>query len=185
MNVAEYAYAVQLAVGELRSTSNPWGVAARDVWESTPPVILTGLGKSGLVAQRAAATWNSLGLPSTYVHPVDGLHGDLRVMNEQSAVVAVSWSGHTREVEELCKLALAQGAWRVVMVSACDCIHTWAHVNINLPSVVEPMPPAPMVASVVQATALDMLAVEVMSRRYSEESFRRWHRGGVIGEEST
>jgi arabinose-5-phosphate isomerase len=144
--------------------------------------VITGLGKSGLVAQRAAATWTSLGLETVFVHPVDGLHGDLRIMPNRGVLVAVTWSGETPEVQHAAYHAVQHGCWRVVLVTGpCLPMKLNSIVHIELPRVNEPLPPAPLVASTLQSAVLDELAVRTIGGQHSAESFRLHHPGGSIG----
>ncbi|BFZ61101.1 hypothetical protein YB2330_002159 [Saitoella coloradoensis] len=81
-------------------------------------IILTGLGKSGIIARKIAATCTSTGSPAIYLHPCDALHGDLGIVMEGDVCLAISHSGRTREVVELIPHMRARGC-PVIMITGC------------------------------------------------------------------
>ena len=68
------------------------------IMECRGRVIITGIGKSGLIGQKITATFNSTGTPSLFLHPVEAMHGDLGIVNSDDAVLAISYSGETAEL---------------------------------------------------------------------------------------
>jgi arabinose-5-phosphate isomerase len=176
----DYIHEVSVALRRLELASPDWDNAAELLRGAGRPIVLTGLGKSGLVAARAAATWTSLGMSAVFVHPVDALHGDMRIAPTHGVLVAVSWSGTTAEVVQVGAHAMAQGMSVVAVVGPLEPAIP-ADAVIHLPDVREPLPPAPMVASLLQEAALDMVACAVIGQDHDPEQFVRWHPGGTIG----
>ncbi len=148
-------------------------------------VVVTGIGKSGHVARKIAATLASTGTPSFFVHAAEGLHGDLGMVTEADVVLALSHSGSTEEVLSLVPPIKREGALLIAMTGHPDSelarvadVHLYAGVereacSLNL---------APT-ASTTAALALgDALAVALLDARgFGEEDFARSHPGGALG----
>ncbi len=160
------------------------GVVARI--EGAPGrVVLTGMGKSGLVARKIAATLASTGTPALYLHPAEAIHGDLGMIVEGDVVLALSHSGETRELLALLDTIRRLGASIVAMTGNAD--STLAReADATLHTFVEeegcPLDLAPM-ASTSAAMALgDALAAALMEARgFGPEDFARLHPGGRLG----
>ncbi len=153
--------------------------------ETTGRVVLTGMGKSGLVARKIAATLASTGTPSLYLHPAEALHGDLGMIVAGDVVLALSHSGETAELIQLLDTIRRLGAKIVVLTGKLgSTLGREADVLLDT-SVTEegcPLNLAPM-ASTTAALALgDALAAALMERKgFSEEDFARLHPGGRLG----
>ena len=151
----------------------------------TGRVVVTGLGKSGHVARKIAATLASTGTPAFFVHSAEAMHGDLGMMTREDVVIALSNSGSTSEVLSLVPAIKRQGAKLIAMTGNGDSelarladVHLYAGVareacSLNL---------APT-ASTTAAMALgDALAVALLDARgFGPDDFARSHPGGVLG----
>jgi arabinose-5-phosphate isomerase len=148
-------------------------------------VVVTGMGKSGIVAQKIAATLSSTGTPSFFMHPAEALHGDLGMLVRGDVVIAVSNSGETEEIVRLLELIRRLGATIVGMSG--DPGSTLArfadvHLHVGVDREACPLDLVPT-ASTTAALALgDALAVAVYARRgFSAQDFARVHPGGRLG----
>ncbi|MDQ7007977.1 MAG: KpsF/GutQ family sugar-phosphate isomerase [Acidobacteriota bacterium] len=148
-------------------------------------VVLSGMGKSGLVARKIAATLASTGTPALFLHPAEAIHGDLGMIVEGDVVLALSHSGETAELLALLETIRRLGAKIIAMTGAAE--STLAReADLLLDTSVEeegcPLGLAPM-ASTSSALALgDALAAALMvAKGFSEEDFARLHPGGRLG----
>ena len=148
-------------------------------------VVVTGMGKSGIVAQKIAATLSSTGTPSFFMHPAEALHGDLGMLVRGDVVIALSNSGETEEIVRLLELIRRLGATIVGMSG--DPGSTLArfadvHLHVGVDREACPLDLVPT-ASTTAALALgDALAVAVYARRgFSAQDFARVHPGGRLG----
>ena len=148
-------------------------------------VVMTGMGKSGFVAKKLAATFSSTGTPSFFLHPGEAIHGDLGMVTEKDIVVAISNSGETEEVLNIIPVIKRIGAQIVAMTGTLD--STLAeNADYLLDSAVEeeacPMDLAPT-ASTTAALALgDSLAMALVAQRdFEPEDFALYHPGGSLG----
>ncbi len=163
----------------------PFEAAVRLLQETGGRVVLTGMGKSGLVARKIAATLASTGTPSLYLHPAEAAHGDLGMIVAGDVVLALSHSGETAEILALLETIRRLGAKLVVLTGAVrSTLGREADVLLDT-SVAEegcPLDLAPM-ASTTAALALgDALAAALMvAKGFSEEDFARLHPGGRLG----
>jgi arabinose-5-phosphate isomerase len=148
-------------------------------------VVVTGMGKSGIVAQKIAATLSSTGTPSFFMHPAEALHGDLGMLVRGDVVIALSNSGETEEIVRLLELIRRLGATIIGMSG--DPGSTLArfadvHLHVGVDREACPLDLVPT-ASTTAALALgDALAVAVYERRgFSAQDFARVHPGGRLG----
>jgi arabinose-5-phosphate isomerase len=151
----------------------------------TGRVVVSGMGKSGHVAHKIAATLASTGTPSMFVHPAEASHGDLGMVVSGDAVLALSNSGETAELADLVahtrRFALPLVA---ITARAGSALAQAADVALLLPDAPEacPMGLAPTTSTTMQMALGDALAVALLTRRgFSEADFRRFHPGGKLG----
>jgi arabinose-5-phosphate isomerase len=148
-------------------------------------VIATGMGKSGIICRKIAATLTSTGTPAFFLHPADAIHGDLGAMQAEDVVIALSHSGETEEVLRVleairrigARLIALTGTTRSTLGQAADVVLD-CHVNEEAC----PLNLAPT-ASTTAALALgDALAMSVLVRKgFKEEDFANLHPGGKLG----
>lgn len=160
---------------------------AADLILSSPTgrVIVTGLGKSGLIGAKIAATLSSTGTPASFVHAADALHGDSGVVRDGDVVIAISNSGETAEVCAF--VEMVQPGARVVGISGCGGSSTLAKLaDVSLDAGVErecdPNDLAPTASTTVTLVLGDALACALIAARgFSADDFRRHHPGGALG----
>lgn len=148
-------------------------------------VILTGMGKSGIICQKIAATFASTGTPAFFLHPAEAIHGDLGVIRSDDVVVALSYSGETDEVLRLLEAIRRLGA-RLIAISgnAASTLARAADVALDC-SVTEEACPLNLVptASTTAALAMgDALAMALLTEKgFKEADFAHLHPGGKLG----
>ncbi|MCF8142895.1 MAG: KpsF/GutQ family sugar-phosphate isomerase [Deltaproteobacteria bacterium] len=149
-------------------------------------VILTGMGKSGLVGRKISATLNSTGTSSLFLHPAEAIHGDLGMVTADDVILAISNSGHTSEISRILPILKSMGA-KVILFTGCLDSFMACESDVVIDVGVEreacPLGLAPT-ASTTSALAMgDALAVVLLNqRRFNQEDFRRFHPGGSLGE---
>ena len=149
-------------------------------------VMLAGIGKSGLIGQKIAATFNSTGTASFFLHPVEAMHGDLGVVDPRDVVIAISYSGETAELNLLVNSLRNRSVAIIAMTGAP--LSTLAKLADAVLSVAVPKEACPFglapTASTTAALAMgDALAVVLLERKqFKECDFRRNHPGGSLGE---
>ncbi len=151
----------------------------------TGRVVVSGMGKSGLVARKIAATLASTGTPALFVHPAEASHGDLGMIVAGDALLALSNSGETAELADLVSHA-RRFALPFVAVTARSgsTLARAADVALVLPQVAEacPMGLAPTTSTTMQIALGDAIAVALLTRRgFTAADFRQIHPGGRLG----
>jgi arabinose-5-phosphate isomerase len=148
-------------------------------------VILTGMGKSGIICRKIAATLASTGTPAFFLHPAEAIHGDLGVLQADDAVVMVSYSGETEELARLVELIRRIGA-RIIAITGSPASTLARAADVSLDCHVNeeacPLNLAPT-ASTTAALALgDALAMVISVRKgFRQEDFANLHPGGKLG----
>jgi len=148
-------------------------------------VIITGMGKSGLVARKIVATMNSTGTAAIFLHPSDAVHGDLGMVRKEDVVICISKSGDTEEIRELLPMFRRIGVKIISMVGNLHS-HLAKHSDIALDiSVKEEACPhdlAPTASTTVTLALGDALAIALLDKRnFSKEEFAMFHPGGNLG----
>ncbi|AYQ39610.1 KpsF/GutQ family protein [Burkholderia aenigmatica] len=148
-------------------------------------VVVSGIGKSGHIARKIAATLASTGTPAFFVHPAEASHGDLGMVTSDDVFIGISYSGESEELVAILPLVKRIGAKLIAITGrAGSSLGTLADVNLNAAVSKEacPMNLAPT-ASTTAALALgDALAVAVLDARgFGSEDFARSHPGGALG----
>lgn len=153
--------------------------------EVTGRIIVTGLGKSGHIARKVAATLASTGSPAYYVHPTEASHGDLGMITPSDAVIAFSNSGETTEIRDLLEYSRRHSIPMIAITAKRDStLAEMADVVLALPNVPEacPMGLAPTTSTTVSLALGDALAVALLERKgFSVQDFRLLHPGGKLG----
>jgi arabinose-5-phosphate isomerase len=148
-------------------------------------VIVTGMGKSGHVARKVAATLASTGQPASFVHPAEASHGDLGMVQNGDVVVALSWSGETVELAAIITFAKRYAIPLIAMTaSPYSSLGREADVCLSLPSTDEACPNglAPTTSTTMQLVLGDALAVALLEGRgFTARDFRVLHPGGKLG----
>jgi arabinose-5-phosphate isomerase len=160
--------------------------AVKIILKSKGRVILTGMGKSGLVARKISATLNSTGTPSLFLHPAEAIHGDLGMVARDDVVVAVSHSGNTAEINTILPILRKMGAKIIALSGAAD--STLAEesdvvIDVGVEREACPMGLAPTASTTAALAMGDALAVVLLnSRRFDSKDFKKLHPGGSLGE---
>ena len=148
-------------------------------------LIVTGMGKSGHVARKVAATFASTGTPAFFVHPSEAGHGDLGMIAPDDVVMALSWSGETAELKHLIDYSRRFRIGLIAITSAAEStLAAAADVALVLPSAREACPHnlAPTTSTLMQAALGDALAVALLERRgFTALDFGKLHPGGRLG----
>lgn len=149
-------------------------------------LVITGIGKSGLVGQKISATLNSTGTPSFFLHPVEAMHGDLGMVTSSDVVLAISYSGETAELNNLL-LSLRERAVRIIAMTGNpeSTLAKYAEVvlSVYVPKEACPLGLAPTTSTTATLALGDALAVSLLNlKQFKEEDFRRNHPGGSLGE---
>ncbi len=148
-------------------------------------VVVTGVGKSGLIGQKISATMASTGTPSLFLHSGEAVHGDMGRVLEQDIVLALSYSGTTDEVMRLVPIIKKIGAPLIAITSTADsALGSVADTCLPLGRIEEacPIGLAPTSSTTAMLALGDALAMTVAERKhFDRESFALFHRGGAIG----
>ncbi|MDH3984246.1 MAG: KpsF/GutQ family sugar-phosphate isomerase, partial [Gammaproteobacteria bacterium] len=174
------------AVDSLKSRLNDDFVAACQLCMDTPGrIVVTGMGKSGHVSNKIAATLASTGTPAFFMHPAEASHGDLGMITSQDLLLAISYSGETAEVVTILPVVKRMGAKLVsltgnplsTMAQAAD-----VHLDISVEEEACPLNLAPTASTTATLAMGDALAVALLKKRgFTAEDFARSHPSGSLG----
>jgi arabinose-5-phosphate isomerase len=176
------AKALRVLEGKIDATFSD---AVELVFASTGRVIVTGLGKSGLVARKIVATMNSTGTAAIFLHPADAVHGDLGMVRSDDVVICLSKSGDTEEISQLMPMFRRIGVKVIAMVGNLSS-HLARQSDIVLDTSVEeeacPHDLAPTASTTVMLAMGDALAIALLEKRgFTREEFAMFHPGGNLG----
>jgi len=160
-------------------------IAVEKISAAKGRVIVTGMGKSGHIGRKIAATLASTGTPAYFVHPGEASHGDLGVITRDDIIIALSWSGETLELRDLTEYAKRFQVMLIAITSGADStLANAADVVMLLPQVDEacPLGLAPTTSTLIQLALGDALAVALFeSRGFTALDFKALHPGGKLG----
>jgi arabinose-5-phosphate isomerase len=149
-------------------------------------VILTGMGKSGLVARKISSTLSSTGTPSFFLHPAEASHGDLGMVTGNDIVLAISNGGHTPEINNILPLLKEMGARIISFTGGLDSPMAKASdvvIDVGVEREACPMGLAPTASTTASLAMGDALAVVLTNRhRFGRDDFKKIHPGGSLGE---
>jgi arabinose-5-phosphate isomerase len=170
----------------LQSDLGPAFAAAVDLIRGAKGrVIVTGLGKSGHVARKIAATFASTGTPAFFVHAAEASHGDLGMITQDDVIIALSWSGEQPEMKNLVNYSSRFGIPMIaVTANAESSLGAAARIVLELPKAREACPHnlAPTTSSLMQAAIGDALAIALLEGRgFTALEFANFHPGGKLG----
>lgn len=156
------------------------------IYESKGRVIITGIGKSAIIAQKIVATLNSTGTPSVFLHAADAIHGDMGMVQEEDVVIFISKSGNTPEIKVLVPLIRNIGNNRIVaMVSNTDSFlaqNAEYVITAHVEKEACPNNLAPTNSTTAQLVMGDALAMSLIAcRSFSSRDFAKFHPGGSLG----
>lgn len=153
--------------------------------KSNGRVIITGIGKSAIIAQKIVATLNSTGTPSIFLHAADAIHGDLGMIQKDDIIIAISKSGNTPEIKVLVPLLKQSKNLLIALVGDINSFLA-KHADYILNSTVDkeacPLNLAPTTSTTAQLAMGDALAVCLLElRSFTDEDFAKYHPGGSLG----
>ncbi|MFO7938142.1 MAG: KpsF/GutQ family sugar-phosphate isomerase [Bacteroidales bacterium] len=148
-------------------------------------VIITGIGKSAIIASKIVATMNSTGTPAIFMHAADAIHGDLGIIQPEDIIICISKSGNTPEIKVLVPLLKMRGNTLIGMVSVVDSF-LGKQADYVLKSTIEreacPNNLAPTTSTTAQLVLGDALAICLLEKQgFSSEDFAKVHPGGALG----
>lgn len=159
--------------------------AVTEIFKSKGRVIITGVGKSAIIAQKITATFNSTGTPAVFMHAADAVHGDLGIIQQSDIIICISKSGNTPEVKVLIPLLKNSGNKLIAMVGNVESyLAKEADFIVNCTVEKEACPNnlAPTSSTTAQLAMGDALAVCLLEcRDFKSEDFAKFHPGGALG----
>ncbi|MEA2019758.1 MAG: KpsF/GutQ family sugar-phosphate isomerase [Campylobacterota bacterium] len=190
MNINNFAKEVfEIESKEIANLSNllteDFKKAIQSVLNCKGKFIISGMGKSGIIGKKIAATLASTGTPSFFLHPGEAYHGDLGMIEKEDILLLISNSGETDEVLKLIPFLKSQGNITIGMSgkpSSTLGINTDFHLNIAIQKEACPLSLAPMSSTTATLVMEDAIAVALMKLRdFKDNDFAKFHPGGSLG----
>lgn len=177
-----------LAINNLKSSiDEAFAICVENILHCKGRVVITGIGKSAIIAQKIVATFNSTGTPAIFMHAADAIHGDLGIVQPDDIVICISNSGNTPEIKVLTPMLKSLGALLIGMVGN---IHSYLAlqadliINATVEQEATPGNPAPTSSTTAQLVMGDAMAVALLQcRGFSTSDFARYHPGGSLGKQ--
>jgi arabinose-5-phosphate isomerase len=148
-------------------------------------VVVTGMGKSGLIGRKIAATMTSIGSPAIFLHPAEAIHGDIGIIHPQDVVIALSSSGETEEVIRLLNHIKRLGIRLIALVGNPDSTlarQSDVFIDCSVEKEACPIGMVPSASSTLSLAVGDALSIALMEKKgFNEEDFRGLHPGGSLG----
>lgn len=170
---------------QIDQLDNTFEEACQRILDCEGRVVVTGMGKSGHIASKVAATLASTGTPAFFVHPGEASHGDLGMITPKDLVLAISNSGETSEVLSILPIIKRMGVGLIGLASVpSSTLANLSDVYVNIPIELEacPMNLAPTASTTATLAVGDALAIAVLNARdFDESDFARSHPGGSLG----
>lgn len=159
--------------------------AVEAILQSRGKLVVTGMGKSGLIGRKIAATLASTGTPSFFLHPGEAFHGDLGMISKEDIVLALSYSGETDEVLKIVPFIHSNGNTLISMTGKCESSlakNSDIHLDVSVESEACILHLAPTTSTTAQIAMGDALGVALMKmREFTAMDFARLHPGGSLG----
>jgi len=156
------------------------------IYQCPTRLVITGIGKSGIIGQKISATFNSTGTPSFFLHPVEALHGDLGMVAASDVVIAISYSGETAELNTLLSSLKKRGTSIIAMTGSLSSSLAQAAdvvLDIGVPKEACPLGLAPTASTTATLAMGDAVSVVLLNRKkFQAADFRENHPGGSLGE---
>lgn len=184
-------HTIDVEVNSLLNLKNELGndfiEAVKTIFHSKGRLVVTGIGKSAIVAQKIVATMNSTGTPALYMHAADAIHGDLGMIQSDDIVVCISKSGDTPEIQALVPFLKNFGTALIAIVSNLNSVLA-KQANFILHTPIEkeadPNNLAPTASTTAQMAMGDALATSLLALRgFSSQDFAQFHPGGALGKQ--
>lgn len=157
--------------------------AVHEIAKCSSKVILCGVGKSGLIASKIAATFSSVGTPSFFLSASDSSHGDLGSISKKDILILISNSGQTNELRNIIRYANRNKIFLIGIVAKKDSIlYKAADIKLLIPQVIESEGIIPTSSTTVQLALGDALAISVMKeKKFNKSDFKEIHPSGSLG----
>jgi arabinose-5-phosphate isomerase len=156
------------------------------ILNATGRVIVSGIGKSGIIGRKVSATLNSTGTRSLYLHPVEAMHGDLGMVGADDVFLAMSYSGETHELNMLMPSIRSIGCIVIAMTGAPTSTlaqHSDIVIDVGVEKEACPLGLAPTASTTALLAMGDALAVVLINKKHFKSSdFKRFHPGGALGQ---
>ena len=174
------------ALNTLKKTINEDFEKAINILLNTPgKVVITGMGKSGLIGKKIAATLASTGTPSFFLHPAEALHGDLGMVSKGDVLIAISNSGETQELLAIIPIVKRWGNKVIAITNNPNSSlakESDVHLYLNVEKEACPLNLAPTSSSTATLALGDAIAITLLELRgFTKEDFARFHPGGSLG----
>lgn len=171
--------------GVVSRVGNSFARAVEIIFKGTGRVVVTGMGKPGIVGRKIAATLASTGTPSLFMHPAEAIHGDLGMVTKQDIVLAISNSGETEEIVKLLSTIKKIGAKLIAMTGNAKsnlARNADVVVDIGISREACPLGLAPTASTAVTLAVGDALAIALQKKRgFQVDDFALFHPGGSLG----
>ena len=171
--------------GLLKNLDGNFAIAVNMIAQCTGRVVVCGMGKTGIIARKIAATFSSTGTPSVFLHSAEAVHGDLGQVTRKDILIVLSQSGETEETIRLLPLIKKIGAKTIAVTGhAKSSLAKYSDVVLNSAVAEEgcPLGLAPMASTTVMLALGDALAACLIDRRrFKKEDFAFYHPGGTLG----
>lgn len=175
----------EAVLGLLNSINEDFAKAVQTIYNSKGRVVLTGMGKSGLIARKIVATLNSTGTAAIYLHPTDALHGDLGMVRKEDIVILISKSGETEEILNLLPILKRLDVTLIAMTENKNSklgSQSNIFLNIHVQEEACPYDLAPTASTTATLALGDALSIALLQKKgFSEEDFAYLHPGGSLG----
>jgi arabinose-5-phosphate isomerase len=176
------ANAILSALGKI---NGQFATAVSILFECRGQVVVTGMGKSGLIGRKIAATMTSIGSPAIFLHPAEAIHGDIGIIHPQDVVIALSTSGETEEVIRLLNYIKRLGIRLISLVGNPESTlarQSDVFIDCSVEKEACPIGLVPSASSTLTLAVGDALSIALMEKRgFSEEDFLDLHPGGSLG----
>ncbi len=186
-NIAKEVFSIEAkAIAHLSNLlTDDFEKAVKDILLCHGKLIISGMGKSGIIGKKIAATMASTGTPSFFLHPGEAYHGDLGMIEKDDMVLLISNSGETDEVLKLIPFLKSQGNIIVAMsgnINSTLAKHANYHLNVSVEKEACPLQLAPTSSTTATLVMGDALAIALMKERdFQDTDFAQFHPGGSLG----
>ena len=188
--VVEFRKALEFELDALRklvdNVDDSIESSVETLWSCTGKVVVCGMGKCGHIGQKIAATFVSTGTPAVFLHPADAIHGDLGYVLESDVVLALSYSGETREMRALIPLFKRLGLPIVAITGRPESTlgtRATSVIDVSVDREAGPIDMVPTASTTAMLAAGDALAVVLMRKRaFTKDDFAALHPGGSLGQ---
>ncbi len=176
------ADAIRALIGKL---DGEFGKAVEMICSSTGRVVVCGMGKSGIIGQKIASTLASTGTPAFFLHPAEGVHGDIGMLMKNDVLIAISNSGETEELIKIIPIVKRMGVKMIAMTGRKDSAlgrHGDVVLDVGVAEEACPMGLAPTASTTAALAMGDALAVALIEKKgFKEEDFAGLHPAGSLG----